>query len=256
MTKLVDRIWLWGHGGDAFAGSGLGTRFGDHHLDIPEACAAMGVPNACVIRWNGLPAEPFEEYCEKLSSLRSFGWSVLDGDTGSTYGQKVERVLGLARRFPKLDSVWLDGWFTELSERPSLVELAVLRNRLSDLPQRPKLSIVFQSHEFHTNPKVALDICDQVSFWLWHAADIPRVGELYTKCRDLVGPEKPVLLAMTMWDMQANRPLAPGMMEHQLAFARSKLESGELVGAILHCSPLVDCDLESVRLVKSWLRTL
>ena len=105
------KIWLWGHDALSFRGTDLGKRLGERHLDIPDACARLGIPNACGVRWQGLPAEPFEAYCAKMSGLKSFGWSVADGDTTVSFAEKADRVVALAEKFPKLTTVWLDGWF-------------------------------------------------------------------------------------------------------------------------------------------------
>ena len=249
----VAQIWLWGHDALSFRGTDLGKRLGERHLDIPDACARLGIPNACVVRWQGLPAEPFEAYCAKLSGLKSFGWSVADGDTTVSFMEKTDRVVALAEKFPKLTTVWLDGWFEVDSIRQPVSELVKLRKRLQALPQKPKLTVVFQSHEFDKNPKPDFDACDQISFWLWHASDIPHADDLFARCRALAGPDKPILIAITLWDMEKNKPLERGLMQAQLAFAANKLNCGEAAGLVVHCSPLADCDLESVSLLKDWI---
>lgn len=247
------RFWMWGHHARAFRGTPTSKFLGGDHIDMPGACAAMGIPNVCVIRFQALPKKPFGDYCETLSGLDGFGWSVGDNDRGYTFAQKVEDAIDLCNMYPKLNSIWLDDWLNSASIRRPVSELVALKARLAKTFRKPKLSVVFYSTEFDLDPKPVFDVCDQISFWVWEAKDIPQMEARFRRCRELAGPEKPILLGLYMWNFAQESPMPPELMRRQLDFAGRMMKSGEVSGLIFHCTPLVDCDLEAVRMAKAWI---
>ena len=249
------RLWMWGHHAHAFRTSSGNERkwFGPDHLDMGAACLAMGIPNVSVCRWQALPKPPFDAAVKELSGLSGFGWSITDNDGDYSFAEKANIALDLAKRHPKLNSFWLDDYFASSFVRPE-VELFRLKNEMLKLPQSPKLTVVFYSTEFNRNPKPTFDACDQISFWVYDANDIPQMEERLAKCRELAGPGKPILLGIYMWNFPKKAEIPRASMQRQLDLAERLMRTGAIHGLVFHCTPLVDTGLEAVEMCKEWIR--
>ena len=251
------RLWMWGHHAHAFRTSSGNERkwFGPDHLDMGAACRAMGIPNVSVCRWQALPKPPFDAAVREIeqAGLDGFGWSVTDNDGDYSFAEKANIALDLAKRHPKLKSFWLDDYFASSFVRPE-VELYQLRDEMRKLPHVPKLTVVFYSTEFGRDPKPTFDACDQISFWVYDANDIPYMEERLAKCRELAGPEKPILLGLYMWNFPKKAEIPRESMQLQLDLAERLMRTGAIQGLVFHCTPRVDTGLEAVKMSKEWIR--
>ena len=62
------------------------------------------------------------------------------------------------------------------------------------------------------------------------------------------------LLGQYMWDFGGKREMPVELMSNQLMASERLPKSRQISGLIFHCTPLVDMDLDAVRVSKAWIR--
>ena len=100
-----DTMWMWGH----YEGSYNGTWGlpGDSSITPVEAARSMGVPNVIMIRYNGKPKPPFDDYALPFRTLKKVMWSVT-GAGGVTSKTERDAVFALAAKMPNITGVFMD----------------------------------------------------------------------------------------------------------------------------------------------------
>jgi len=104
-----DRFWAWAH--EAHVYDGLWGLPMNGRITPVEGAHFLGVPNIIMIRYEGEPAPPFEQYAVPFRSLKRVDWS-LTGASGATSEEEREHVFRLAAGMPNLTGVFLDDFFT------------------------------------------------------------------------------------------------------------------------------------------------
>lgn len=250
---IRDRLWMWGHSNKIVTPSRpFAHPGGVCHCDMSEACAKMGIPNCCVVRWMGLPKPPFDEWVKTLAPLKRVAWSVVDG-APEPFEKKLEMALALQPKLPNLTTVYLDDFFTpQKLSRPKSVR--ALADRLHERGLR--LACVFYPDQEGIRPEFRDDLmaCDEISTWIWNGRNIAKMRDSVMKLRDFVGAEKPLLLGQYMWEFNApERPQDPALMREQLATAHELLRGQVVTGLIFHPTFVADLDYEAVRISKAWI---
>jgi hypothetical protein len=118
-----------------------------------------------------------------------------------------------------------------------------------------KLCVVLYSDQNGIRPeqKAVLDLCDEVTLWFWHGRNTSDIEARVAKLRGLIGDEKPVLLGQYMWDFGGRKPMPGAVMEKQLEQTSRLLAARAVSGVIFHCTPLVDMNLDAVKVSRSWI---
>lgn len=119
-----------------------------------------------------------------------------------------------------------------------------------------RLSVVLYSDQggLKQNLREELDLCDEISFWFWKSANIRTMGDQVKRCRELIGPDKDLLLGLYMWDFSCGKPVPAACMEMQLKFARQFLADHTVTGLVFHPSFAAALDAPAVNLSKEWIR--
>ena len=65
---------------------------------------------------------------------------------------------------------------------------------------------------------------------------------------------RPILLGIYMYDFGGNVQMSASRMEGQLKSVERLLDERALSGLIFHCTPLVDLDIDAVRISRAWIR--
>ena len=99
-----------------------------------------------------------------------------------------------------------------------------------------------------------LNLCDEITFWFWYGKNVNTIEAQVAKLRELVGTAKPILLGQYMYDFGGKKPLPGADMERQLTAASRLLSQRAIDGVIFHCTPLMDMDLDAVRVSRRWIR--
>ncbi len=255
---IGDRLWMWGHHAMAFASLQGNSNESynlpyDRRIDMADACKDMGIPGCFVVRWLNLPTkEELPSYMKQFAGMKRVGFSITDS-AKETFDEKVRLGLEFADRMPNLTTLILDDYWRP-GHNQGHEALVRVKERLAS--RRLKLSAVLYSDadgvkgEF----KRDIDLCDEITFWFWHGENVDGIEGQVAKLRELVGPEKPILLGQYMWDFGGRRPMSAERMESQLAQTTRLLDRREISGVIFHCTPLVDMDIDAVNISRRWIR--
>jgi hypothetical protein len=257
--NLRDRLWMWGHGPGTT--NGLYNIPKGNNIDMADAIESMGIPNVCVIRWEGKPEPPFDEYIKQFHKTKRVAWSIIDGAPQSCEQKKRwafelhEKMLNLVRFY--LDDYFIGDAVPQDGQKVSpaclsLEQIQELRKETAGLKRKTDLSVVLYSHQLRSEIKSHIDYCDVVSFWTWHATDLVALENNFKKYREIV-PNKPTLLGVYMWDFGNSKPVSPELMKHQLDFALKQFQHKQIEGMIFHCTPLCDLGLEAVAYSRKWI---
>ena len=261
--NLRDRLWMWGHGPGTT--NGLYNIPTGKNIDMADAIDYMGIPNVCVIRWEGKPEPPFDEYIKQFRKTKRVAWSIIDGAPQS-FAQKKQWAFELREKMPNLIRFYLDDYFhfvKDDSYNPAagsneVLTIDAIRNlhqEVKSLKQPTDVSMVIYSdaiRDLGPGIKPHLDCCDVVSFWTWYATNLVSLEDNFRNYRKIV-PDKPTLLGIYMWDFGNSKPIPLELMTLQLDFALEKFKQGQIDGMIFHCTPLVDLGLEAVEYSKKWI---
>lgn len=250
---IRDRLWMWGHGGTAFDKprhtAGIPPA---EPIEMNDACRYLGIPNVCVCRYGNLPkAEDCAAYLKTFKDIKRIAFSIVDGAAGS-WREKYELARKLRKDNPNLTTVWLDDFFTPqtLSRPENLVEF---RRMLDD--DGFKLASVLYPDQEGVKPefKDMLSLCDQISVWFWYAKNIPGMKDDIRKVRDLVGPEKALIMGVYMWDFGSSSPVPDRLMHRQLEIGGELMAERQLSGLVFHPTSLVSRKLASVEISRRWI---
>ena len=256
---IGDRLWMWGHHADSFAAlkdlnlkESYNLPF-DRRIDMAAACREMGVPGCFVVRWLNLPRKTdLPAYMKQFAATKRVGFSITDS-AAEPFEEKVRLGLALADEMPNLTTLVLDDYFNGDHKKYGLDQL----RRVHDETARRgmKLGCVLYADQNGVSVEYgeALAACDEVTFWFWEGKNVGTIEAQVGRLRDLVGPDKPVLLGQYMYDFGGKKPLPGAAMEAQLAATSRLLARRAIQGVIFHCTPLVDMDLDAVRLSKAWI---
>lgn len=252
-NTVRDRLWMWGHGGRAFDKPRATANIPPAEpIEMNDACRYLGIPNVCVCRYANLPkAEDCAAYLKTFKDIKRIAFSIVDGAAG-TWREKYALAKSLRRDNPNLGTVWLDDFFTpQKLSRPE--DLPAFRKMLDDDGFR-LASVLYPDQEgIKPEFKPMLSLCDQISVWFWHAKNIPAMKENIRRVRDLVGPEKALIMGVYMWDFGASAPVSDRLMRQQLETGGELMTEGQLSGLVFHPTSLVSRKLSSVEISRRWI---
>jgi hypothetical protein len=250
---IRDRLWMWGHGGTAFEKPhfSYGIPSGEP-IEMNDACKYLGIPNVCVCRYEGLPEKKdCSAYLKTFKDIKRIAFSIVDNAPG-TWQEKYELAKTLRKENPNLTTVWLDDFFTphKLS-RPG--DIYAFREMLTR--DGFKLACVLYPDSDGIKPefKKVLSLCDQISVWFWNAKNIPSMKTDVAKVRELVGPEKAIVMGIYMWDFGGRREVPDELMHRQLDTGLELMRGKELSGLVFHPTSLVNKKVSSVEIARRWI---
>src|SRR5262245_34340746 len=170
-ATIRDRLWLWGH--DAGAHNDSWGLPGPSRITPAEAAFYLGIPNLIMVRYQGRPPLPFDQYALPFRALKRVVWSVV-GARGQTDEGERAHVLDLAARHPNVTGIMLDDFFgseesAQADDRAALPadKLRELRSELTVAGRRLRLWAVLYEHQLDRPLAQYLDLLDLVSFWTW-----------------------------------------------------------------------------------------
>ena len=254
MTKVRDRMWLWGHE----AGSH------DTEWDIArssritpvEAAFYMDVPNMIMVRYHDKPEMPFDQYAIPFRRLKQVFWSVVGG-AGRSSEEEREHVLALAARNPNIIGVFMDDFFRRAQGEGALGVLSVeelqsLRDQFEIGGRRLGLGVTLYTHQLGMPLAAHLELCDWVSLWTWEAPELKDLEANMAKCEQLA-PRSRKLLGLYMYDYGLHLPMPLEAMQAQCETALDWLRAGRIEGMIFLASCICDLGLETVEWTRDWI---
>lgn len=255
---IGDRLWMWGHHRDSFkALKGTKEQYNlpyETRIDMADACRRMDVPGCFVVRWTNRPTKAeLPTYMRQFAQTKRVGFSITDSAVES-FDEKVRLGLDLADRLPNLTTLVMDDFFMSRENRRSLDDIRRVRTETER--RGLKLGIVLYADANGVKREYApvLDLFDEITFWFWCGKNVGDIEGRVADLRRLVGAERPVLLGQYMWDFGGAKPMSGHDMARQLEQTSRLLARGEIAGVIFHCTPLVDMELDAVRVAREWIR--
>ena len=256
---IGDRLWMWGHHAMSFASmKGDKEQYNlpfDRRIDMADACRDMGIPGCFVVRWRNLPKkDDLPEYMKQFVGMKRVGFSITDS-AKEPFSEKVRLGLEYADKMPNLTTLIMDDYWSGAGKlkRPE-AELAAVHEQLAARGMKLGVVLYSDANGVKKEFKSVLDLCDEITFWFWHGKNTDGIEGQVAKLRDLIGPEKPVLLGQYMWDFGGKKPMPGAAMENQLAQTSRLLSAKAINGVIFHCTPLVDMNLDAVNVSRAWIR--
>ena len=257
-NTIGDRLWMWGHHPMSFASLKGSKEFYNlpygRRIDMAEACRQMGIPGCFIVRWRNLPeTKDLPEYMKQFRDTKRVGFSITDS-AKDTFQEKVRIGLEYADRMPNLTTLIMDDFWNRKEYSRSIEEIEAVRAELAKRNMRLGIVLYADHNGVKSEFKPVLDLCDEITFWFWHGKNTGGIEMQVDALRRLAGDSKPVLLGQYMWDFGGKKPMPGEAMENQLAQASRLLASKAVHGVIFHCTPLVDMDLDAVRISREWIR--
>jgi len=246
-------MWLWGHeAGSHNSGWNLPA---PSRMTPAEGAFYMGIPNLIMVRYEGRPAPPFDQYAVPFRGLGRVVWSVV-GAGGRTGEEERDHVLELALSLPNVTGVIMDDFFRRAAEGEEVGalsgdELRSLRDRLAGL----ELWVVLYDHQLDMPVGEHLERCDKVSFWTWRAGDLDDLERNFARAEKLV-PRCGKVLGCYMWDYGQKAPMPAERMERQCELGLKWLREGRIEGMIFLASCICDLDLEAVERAREWIASV
>ena len=254
-STFRDRLWLWGHDvGMHNDGWGLPR---PSRITAAEAALYLGIPNLIMVRYNGRPPLPLDQFAVPLRALRQVVWSAV-GAHGQSDEEERSHVLDLATRHPNVTGVILDDFFADkpgLEEEPAVLpmdKLRELRARLSLGGHRLDLWTVLYAHQLDPSLGPFLRLLDVVSLWAWDSEKMRDIGDSLEQLEALA-PSCGKVLGCYMWDYGRKRPMPLDLLKDLCAAGQGWLRQGRIEGMIFLASCICDLDLEAVEWTRSWI---
>jgi hypothetical protein len=246
MERLRDKLWLWGTGVNCLAKD---YGFPESHMTIGGGLRTLGIDQAMMCGF--IP--PTEEEYGDVSFCRDLLWE-MSFDDGFQFERALAPIIALHEAYPNVTGVLLDDFSTvEINKGAKPDLLARMREVM---PPSMKLWIVTYSMSLDI-PNLAeyLQYADGISFWVWHARQLPSLPEYVARSNELCG-NKPTVVGLYFHDFGENRPLTAGEMEAQVETGVRLLDEGACEGLCFLSSSVMDIGLESVEWTKKWVEGL
>ena len=251
-----DRLWMWGHHPLSlmpYKDKPIYNIPPRRHIDMAAACADMNIPGCFVVRWRDLPRKAeLPESMKQFKATKRVGFSITDS-AAEVFDEKVRLGLEFADRMPNLTTLVMDDYWSGVKQQ-SVDHLWKTKERLAGKNLRLGVVLYSDANGVKAEFKDVLDVCDEVTFWFWNGKNVGTIESQIAKLKDLVGHEKPILLGQYMYDFGGKKPLPGKDMETQLAATSRLLSQKAIEGVIFHCTPLVDTDLDAVKVSRAWIR--
>jgi hypothetical protein len=211
-----------------------------------------------MVRYQGRPTPPFDQYALPLRALQRVVWSVV-GAGGRTDEAERAHVLDLAACQPNITGLMLDDFFGSEESSPGNDATALppdqlrgLRGRLTVGDRRLHLWAVLYEHQLGRSLAPYLELLDLVSFWTWDSEKLPGLeGNLQRLERMAPGCGK--VLGCYLWDYGKKRPMPLDRMRHQCEVGLDWLRRGKVEGMIFLASCVCDLELEAVEWTRNWI---
>jgi len=260
MNLVKDKLWLWGHHeGSHNTGWGLPR---PSSVSPSDAAKYMGIDNLIMVTYCDVPRPPFDDYAKRLSTLKRIVWSIV-GDAGSVRNAEnpdTDELVRISSLFPNIVGGIIDDFFNASDkDRPfsrfSIEQLRNFNQKLKSAPKPLDFWGVVYSHDLDLPIAEYLEHFDAVTFWTWHASDIPKLKDTFARFEKIV-PKTRKLLGCYMWDYGNNRPMPVEFMQDQCQIGLNWLKERRIEGIVFLASCICDIGLEAVEWTRRWIEEI
>ena len=253
-NTVRDRFWIWGHDAGSHNNQyGLKT---DSRMTPVEGAFYLGVPNMILVRYNGHPKPPFEQYALAFRPLKRVVWSIVAAG-GIAESDEVGLARGLATRFPNFCGVMMDDFFRDSEDSGTagvhtVEELKAVQGQLTVPGRKLDLWVVLYSHQLENPVGKHLEVCDVVSFWTWTSERLESLERNFERF-EKIAPSCRKVLGCYMYDYGNGKPMPADLMEYQYELGLKWLRSGRIDGMIFLASCICDLEFETVEWTRQWI---
>lgn len=253
-VTIRDKFWLWGH--EAGSHNSGWNIAGTSRMTPAEGAFYLGVSNVILVRYNGLPKPPFEQYALAFRPLKQVVWSIV-GAGGATESDEVELVRKLAARFPNFSGVMMDDFFGydpktgRVGVHP-VEKLKAIQEQLTVSGKKLDLWVVLYEHQLEHPVGGHLEVCDLVSFWTWTSERLESLERRFEKVEQ-IAPSCRKVLGCYMYDYGNKKPMPLDRMKRQCKLGLQWLRDRRIDGMIFLASCICDLELEAVEWTRQWI---
>ena len=255
MNTIRDRLWIWGHE--------AGSHDREYNTPAPsrmtpvEGACYLNVPNMIMVRYEGRPAPPYDQYARAFRPFNQFVWSIV-GAGGETSEEEIDHVRRLAEKNPNMTGFMMDDFFRNDRDQTVVYspgQLADIRKRLV-IEDRPlDLWVVLYQYQLDRPVQDHLVHCDVVSYWTWQAERLTQLEDDFARLEAL-SPQTRKVLGCYMWDYGNKKPMPLDLMKHQCEIGLRWLEEGRIEGMVFLASCICDLDIEAVEWTRGWIEEI
>jgi hypothetical protein len=254
MSTVRDHLWIWGHeAGSHNHGWGLPK---PSRMTPLEGAVYLGVPNMIMVRYEGKPTMPYDQYALALRPLKGIYWSTV-GAGGESSASERKHVLELAARFPNIVGLFMDDFFRTPQHAGdlgvlSVDQIAAMKDEMCVVGRPLTLGVTLYTHQLDMPLGPYLALCDHVSLWTWEGPQLADMQANMAKLEKLA-PKSKKLLGLYMWDYGLHKPMPVDLMQAQAETGLRWLKEGRIDGMILLASCICDLGLDAVEWTRRWV---
>ncbi len=220
-----------------------------------EGAYYLGLGNLIMVRYEGKPAPPFEQYVRPFRPLRQFVWSIVNAG-GETSLADLQAVQRLAAGNPNMTGVMMDDFFRADSDQVGVYSpgrLAEIRRQL-ELEDRPPLDlwVVLYQHQLDLPVADHLRQCDIVSYWTWRAEELAQLPQAFARLEEMA-PQSRKVMGCYLWDYGDKKPMPVEALAQQCEMGLQWLREGRIEGMVFLASCVCDLGLEAVEWAREWI---
>jgi len=251
MTKLVDKLWNWGHLEKSHNDcTGLNCSM------TPEEFAKVyGIKNSFIVSYGGNIQPPFESLGKRLSGLREIKWSVL-GDASTplpeTETGNTRDILDMLSQCNNITGGVVDDFFSP--ERMKRFTPKVLKKIKRALNEKGlDFWCVLYDMQLDFELEKYMECFDGITFWIWECVNIKNM-EIYLEKLSAIAKGKPLMLGIYLWDYsEGNTPMDSVLFEKQLIRYFCLLKEKKIEGVIFCSSTVGDAQLQTNEILKKYI---
>jgi len=254
MDTVRDRLWIWGH--DAGAHNQGWDLPKPSRMTPMEGAAYLGIPNIIMVRYEGKPAMPYDQYALALRPLKRIYWSTV-GAGGESSAAERKHVIELAERNPNIVGLFMDDFFHAPEHVGdlgvlSLEQIQSMKSEMCAAGRQLTLGVTLYTNQLDMPLAPYLALCDHVSLWTWNG---PQLVDMQANMEKLerMAPQSKKLLGLYMWDYGLHKAMPLELMQMQAETGLSWLKQGRIDGMIFLASCICDLELEAVEWSRTWI---
>lgn len=249
--KIRDRLWMWAHDTGAH---NEGWKIPKPSRMTPvEGANYMDIPNAMLIRYDGKPEMPFDQYAVPFRALDKVVWSIA-GAGGATSEDERNHVLDLVKREANITGVIMDDFFHDAEGKTaiSVEDLKDLRNRMKLPDRRLDMYVIIYDYQLGWKVERHIEQCDKVIFWTWEAKNLEKLSENFMEFEKAAG-NKGKLLGCYLWDYGTGKPMPVESMKKQCEVGLEWLKEGRIEGMVFLATCICDLEIDAVEWTRKWI---
>ena len=255
MTKLRDKVWLWGHPEGRYNFDYGNT--GISRMTPMEGALYLNARNMFMVpcRWN----VDWRQYNKSFVTLDNVGWCI---DNAAVDDALLNKLMEEAKDFPNITCAVFDDFkrLATIRSTPLKPEKFVeIRERLHTNPVREMdMWMVLYTYEYGIDEQVDkdfqpfIDAFDGVIMWTWKESELNEFDEKYELFKKFTEGKKR-MIGLYLYNFGERKKASGLKVLWQLERYTELMRAGEIDGIVLHTNTMADLDHEAYDVARSWM---